>query len=206
MNTHRCKHGHTYLEHDSCYLEEIDSNRKVGFFDIETSNLKADFGIVICWYILDNLGKYHGRVVTKEELFGEQYPDKNLMVELIDCLNDFDIIYTYYGTRFDIPFVRSRSVMMGLDFPPSGALKHKDIYYIIKNKFALHRKSQEVAAEMLLGETSKTHWSAKHWVKAIQGNAESLKYISDHCKIDCLELKKISEKVLDFSKPVEATI
>jgi uncharacterized protein YprB with RNaseH-like and TPR domain len=205
-NTHRCIHGHTFLEHFPCYLKEVDYKKKVGFFDIETSSLVADFGIVITWYILGRDGEYHGRTITKEEVTELDIPDQFLMNELSQELNNWDLLYTYNGTRFDLPYVRTRCTIAGIDFPSYGALKHKDIYFIIKNKFRLHRKSQEIAAEMLLGETEKTHWSAKYWIKAVQGDPKALDYIDKHCRIDCAELKAITEKVIDFSMPVERSL
>jgi uncharacterized protein YprB with RNaseH-like and TPR domain len=205
MNTHRCKHGHSYLEHFSCYLEEVNQRGKIGFFDIESSALVADFGFCIGWYILDTDGNYHGRVVTPEEVHSE-VPDKVIMEELVDTFKDFDLIYTYNGTRFDLPFVRTRCVANNIYFPFYGSLQHKDVYYIIKNKFRLHRKTQEVAAEMLLGHTEKTHWMGKWWIKAVQGDPKALAYIDDHCRKDVKELKKITEKVLNFVKPMYQSI
>jgi len=81
-------------------------------------------------------------------------------------------------------------------------LKHKDVYYIVKNKFRLHRKSLEVACEMLLGNSNKTHWMGKHWIGAVQGKTESLDYIDDHCEKDVKDLKKLTEYVLDFANPI----
>jgi len=202
LSTHRCKHGHTYLEHYNCYLTEHPEENKIGYFDIESSSLVADFGFCIGWKILDNDDNMYGRMVTKEEVLGLKTPDKYLMKELIETLKNFDIIYTYNGTRFDFPFVRTRSVINKLDFPTFGSLKHKDVYYIVKNKFRLHRKSLEVACEMLLGNSNKTHWMGKHWIGAVQGKTESLDYIDDHCEKDVKDLKKLTEYVLDFANPI----
>jgi uncharacterized protein YprB with RNaseH-like and TPR domain len=202
LSTHRCKHGHTYLSHYNCYLTEHPEENKIGYFDIESSSLVADFGFCIGWKILDNDDNMYGRMVTKEEVLGLKTPDKYLMKELIETLKNFDIIYTYNGTRFDFPFVRTRSVINKLDFPTFGSLKHKDVYYIVKNKFRLHRKSLEVACEMLLGNSNKTHWMGKHWIGAVQGKTESLDYIDDHCEKDVKDLKKLTEYVLDFANPI----
>jgi uncharacterized protein YprB with RNaseH-like and TPR domain len=183
-------------------LTEHPEENKIGYFDIESSSLVADFGFCIGWKILDNDDNMYGRMVTKEEVLGLKTPDKYLMKELIETLKNFDIIYTYNGTRFDFPFVRTRSVINKLDFPTFGSLKHKDVYYIVKNKFRLHRKSLEVACEMLLGNSNKTHWMGKHWIGAVQGKTESLDYIDDHCEKDVKDLKKLTEYVLDFANPI----
>lgn len=199
LNNHKCEHGHTYLEHYNCYLKEHPEENKIGYFDIESSSLVADFGFCITWKILTEDDVMLGRTITKEEVLSKGQPDKKLMRELIQTLNGFDTIYTYNGTRFDFPFVRTRSVINDLDFPTFGSVKHKDVYYIIKNKFRLHRKSLEVACEMLLGKTDKTHWMGKYWIGAVQGKQDCLDYIDDHCEKDVKDLKKLTKKTLDFA-------
>lgn len=201
LSNHRCSHGHTYLEHYNCFLKDNPNENHIGYFDIESSSLVADFGFCITWKILDENDVMYGRTITKEEVLSPDTPDKQIMKELISELNNFDLIYTYNGTRFDFPFVRTRAVVNKLDFPMFGSIKHKDVYYIIKNKFRLHRKSLEVACEMLLGETDKTHWMGKHWIGAVQGNKDSLNYIDVHCENDVKDLKKLTNKVLDFANP-----
>ena len=57
LNNHYCeKHRHTYLQHYQCYLDEKPETEKTAVLDIETSNLKADYGIVLTW-CLKPLGK-----------------------------------------------------------------------------------------------------------------------------------------------------
>lgn len=49
MANHTCKkHRHKYLEHYQCYVNECQVKERVGFLDIEASNLDADFGIMLC--------------------------------------------------------------------------------------------------------------------------------------------------------------
>jgi uncharacterized protein YprB with RNaseH-like and TPR domain len=197
-----CSHGHTYLEHFSCFLKEHPPKQKIGYFDIESSALVADFGFCIGWRILDTENNLYGRVITKEEVLNNtKIPDYNLMQELVDTLNTFDLLYTYYGTKFDFPFVRTRCVEGNIKFPNFGTIKHKDVYYIIRNKFRLHRSRLETACEMLLGHSNKTHWMGKHWIGAVQGKEESLKYIDEHCIYDVKDLKELTETVLDYANP-----
>ena len=48
LGSHICRHGHTYLEHYNCYLQEKPSiEEKVGFLDIETFGLDADFAVML---------------------------------------------------------------------------------------------------------------------------------------------------------------
>jgi hypothetical protein len=80
------------------------------------------------------------------------------------------------------------------------------VFYIIKNKFNLHRKSLEVACENLLGKSNKTHWMQQHWIGAVQGKKESLEYIDEHCRNDVKDLKALAELAIDFVKPLYNSI
>jgi len=207
LQTHKCKHSHTYLEHYACYLSEHPERQRVGYFDIESTNLDADFGTCLCYCIKEKgSDKIYGRTITKEEVTKERDPDKYVISECIEDLLKFDLIYGYYSTKFDFPFIRTRAVSMNLDFPYFGAIQHKDVYYIIKNKFKLHRSRLEVACNELLGKSLKTHFDGNVWRRAGQGNPEALKYIFEHCKGDVIDLERLTDKVLDYAYPVTKSI
>lgn len=202
LNNHLCKHGHTFLEHWNCYLEEKPNENRVGYLDIESSNLDADFGIMLCYCIkVEGEKTILGRHLTEEEALNKKEPDKQLVKELIDDLSSFNLIYTYYGTGFDLKFIRTRAVANHLRFPVFGSISHKDVYYIIKNKFKLHRSGLETACNELIGRTLKTHFDGNTWRHAVQGKQKALAWIFDHCKRDVMDLETLTKKVMDFANP-----
>lgn len=196
----RCSHGHRYLEHYGCYIAENKNTKlRIGFLDIETSNLSADFGIILCYCIkVFQQRTILGKVITKADL--ETVLDKNVVKQLIEDMKEFDLLITYYGTKFDIPFIRTRAVAMGVPFPPFGSVQHKDMYYAVRNKFRLSSNRLENAGRVLLGETTKTRIDSKHWIKALQGDEKSLLYIYDHCMRDVSDLEAVYNKVIDFMR------
>lgn len=202
LSGHRCKHKHTYLEHYPCYVSENPLKEKIGFFDIEASNLAANFGIMFC-YCIKVAGKDEilERVITKKEL--STCLDKNVVKQCIEDLGKFDRIVTYYGKRFDMPFVRTRAVATGLGFPGYGEIVHEDMYFNVKFKFRLHSNRLENACRVLLGSTDKTHLDPEYWIKALQGNKKSLDYIADHCRKDVTDLEKLYNKINNFTKKTE---
>jgi len=205
LGSHRCRHNHTYLEHYNCYLEENPEHGNIGFLDIETSNLKANMGVIYSYCIKDGKSdKIHERLITKKELFSDAM-DKALVQSLINDIRSFDILVTYYGTRFDIPFIRSRAVHHGIEYPAYGENIHIDLYYLIRNKFNLTRNSLKVACGFLLGHTDKTQVEWKHWMKAMQGNKEALEYIIEHNRYDVLDLEKLYDKVIPFRKRLDTS-
>jgi uncharacterized protein YprB with RNaseH-like and TPR domain len=199
LSLHRCKaHGHTFLAHYQCYLTEQKTKERIGFFDIEASNLKADFGILLSYSILGQDGELLGDVITKEDLHGDL--DRRIVKQMVADLRKFDIIVGFYSTKYDIPFARTRAHVHHLDFPAFGELQHRDVYYLIKYKFSLSRNSQENAARMLTGKTMKTRMKPEQWVRALGGDKESLDYIFEHNKRDVKDLKRLYNAVTKYAK------
>lgn len=206
LGSHKCIHEHTFLSHYNCYLKEKPDEMKIGFIDIETSNLDANYGIMLAYWI-KTLGEeeYYGGHISPEDILRDN-PDRNLLKKCIKDFKQFDLLYTYYGTKFDIPFIRTRALINKLGFPFFGSVKHKDVYYIIKNKFKLNRNGLETACRDLLGITRKSHFNGDVWRKALQGDLMSLSYISEHCKDDVRDLEDLTNVVLDFAYPVVKSI
>ena len=65
MATTRCKHRHLLIEHPQCYKRKPE---RLGFLDIESSNLDADFGIVLSYCIKRYNGSIIANLITQEEL------------------------------------------------------------------------------------------------------------------------------------------
>jgi len=205
LGSHRCKCGHTYLEHYACYLKENPLKERIGFFDTENSSLVADFGIMLC-YCIKELGtdKIYHRAITPKEL--RTCMDKEVARQCVKDLSQFSKIYTFYGTRYDFPFVRTRVVANGLPFFNYGELFHQDLWFLIRGKFKLSSNRLENACRILLGETNKTHINPTIWIKALQGDVKSINWIVDHCKRDVTDLEKLWEKVNQFQRETKTSI
>lgn len=209
LANHRCKHRHTYLDHYACYLEENPDTERIGFLDIEASNLKADFGIILSYAIKDGgSDKIYEGVLTPKDIkkakAGDE--DRRVVADLIRDLGNFDRVVTYYGTGFDIPFIRTRAVSMGIDFPVFGLISHTDLYYVVRNRFNLSSKRLENACRVLLGETDKTRVDAKYWRGGVRGEQASLDYIQEHNRYDVLDLEKLYRKIIGYAKPTGPSI
>jgi uncharacterized protein YprB with RNaseH-like and TPR domain len=205
LGTHKCKHGHTYLEHYSCYKGEVEDTEKVGFLDIEASNLKANFGIMLSYCI-----KVRGKdeilcdVINKKDMSNGL--DKRIVKNCIDDLRKFDRIVGHYSTKYDLPFIRTRALILGIDFPFYGEINHTDVYYMARHKLCLSSNRQGVIAEAVLGEDIKTRIEPKYWIPALQGDPESLAYILDHNKRDAIQLEGNYEKLECFVRRVNKSI
>jgi uncharacterized protein YprB with RNaseH-like and TPR domain len=176
---------------------------KIGFLDIETSNLVADFGIILTWAIKDGRGKtIYEDVITLKDI--QTYPpgqeDTRIVKSLIVAMHHFDRLVTYYGTRFDVPYIRTRAMTDGVKFPDYGAILHTDLYYVVRGRFKLSSNRLENANRVLLGKTQKTRVDSKYWRGGVRGDQDSLKYILDHNRKDVLDLEKLFHAVKRFAK------
>ena len=207
LATRYCKHGHSYLSHYSCYLKETSERpERIGFWDIEASGLDADYGIMLSWCIKDSLSpKIYEDVLTPADV-KTGFEDKRIVQSCVNAMLKFDKIVTYYGTGFDLPFTRARALIVGVEFPAYGALKHKDLYYLIRNKFKLSSRRLENACRQLLGTTDKTRIDSKYWRNGVRGDKESLKYILTHNRYDVLDLEKLYNKTIGFQKSQDNSI
>lgn len=203
--TGRCKHRHRYIEHPNCFIKETNKEIKIGYLDIETTDLVADIGIMLTW-VIKTKGKnqyYCGRI-KKEEIFNEEF-DKRICKDLIDALDNYDVIITYYGTKFDIPFMRTRCLAWNLPFVTFGYLKHKDVYYMVKRLLKLHRSSLE-AATKFFGIHGKDHVEVDVWRKARYGNKSALDYVFNHNVKDVEILEALHEKLEAYDKGMAKSI
>ena len=56
---------------------------RIGYLDIETTNLKGNFGYILSWYIKkEGKNEYDYSVITKKEIMDYKF-DKRLVIELL---------------------------------------------------------------------------------------------------------------------------
>lgn len=210
LANNRCEaHGHTFLEHYNCYLRENPDTKKIGFYDIECSNLDADFGIILT-YSIKTLGKeeYLTGCIKKTDIDKAKAGDEDKIVvrKLVEDIQKFDLLIGYYSSRFDMPFIRTRALTCGVEFPEFGSIKHIDLYFTVRGKFKLSSNRLENACRVILGKTEKTRVDGKYWRAATRGDVKSLKYIQDHNKYDVDDLEKLYNKVIGFRRKGENSI
>lgn len=205
--TGRCKHSHTYVEHPKCYDKEIGDNPRIGVFDIETTwGFNADYGFMLCYVLKEyHRKKTYSACITKKDILSFDY-DKRIVRQLVDDMKRFDVLVTYNGSRFDIPYSRTRALKHGLDYPKYGYVKHVDLYYVVKYKLKLgHNRLEDACA--IFGIPGKNHVHMFTWLKASQGDKKSLGYVFNHCQRDvqrCTE--RLYDAIIDYSRKSNRSI
>jgi len=201
----KCKHSMTGLTHPACWDSAHGDTERIGFLDIEASNLNADFGIILTYCIkVAGNEKIYQRTVNTKDL--RTVLDKNVVKQCITDMAHFDRIVTYYGSRFDIPFIRTRAITLGIPFPEYGSLLHNDAYFMARGRLNMSSKRLENVCRVLFGKTEKTRIDSQHWIKALMGDAAALAYIEDHCQKDVIELERVYNTMLGFTQRRDTSV
>lgn len=162
---------------------------RVLLFDIETSNLAADFGVLLCvgYKWLGESRVYCPKIdfTTKNHRNAE----KALFEAFLPAYEEADILVSYNGKRFDVPFLQAKALEYGYNALPNTS--HVDLYWTVKHSMRISRKSLQNAGYFLGLSNEKTPVEGKIWTRATLGDPKALKYIVDHCKSDVLVLEEL---------------
>lgn len=201
----KCVHGHNGLEHPKCFDSDHRIKEKLGFLDIETTNLNATYGYVVSYCIKVYNGEIAGRVLSPQEIKRGIY-DKQLLKEFCKVCRGYDRLVGYYSSRFDVPYLRTRSSFWGLDFPLYKEITHTDIYLIVKNKFKFHSNRLGVVAPFL-GISAKSHpMNPEVWFGCARGDKKSLDYVLKHNREDVVSTEKLWDKINNYARITQTSI
>lgn len=206
-----CPHGHSYLEHANCLERVLGHVERTGFLDLETSSLNANYGMVITYCIkLDGEDKiYEGWLNKKDFQDKNGHYDKRLIQQCVKDMSGFDRLVVYWGKdrRHDIPFLRTRALMMNLQFPFYQEQIVSDLYDLVKNKLRLGRNGLQSACNAF-GIQSKEHpITPEVWQKAIVGHdKDSISYILEHNREDVLSTEELWHKMNVFGSNAKTSI
>lgn len=207
-----CIHGHTIVDHKNCFnpkdkqpkLKQWWEGKKIGTLDIETSGLEANgfTSLMLSWYV-KTVGKneYIGCCIDPKDIHNPKVKDKKVVQALVDLLmsHKYDIMITYFGTRFDVTYIRSRAMYHKIPFPVYGEILHLDLYYTVRNKMRLGSNRLESVCDFL-EIPGKTKLVFSTWSKAMYGDTQALKYIYDHNKFDVKILEDVFHRLKMYIK------
>jgi uncharacterized protein YprB with RNaseH-like and TPR domain len=218
-----CVHRHDIESHPSCFANGLVNDKqankiakemgvewyqipqyRIGYLDIETDNLKADLGTMLSWSIKEKDGTTAYDIIDKKELFNGTF-DTRIIKSCINEMCKYKIIVTYFGTGFDLPFLRTKALHYDFDFPAYGDIYNFDLYYTVKSKLCLSRKSLAVATQYL-GIEGKTPLDGNVWYLAKYGDKKALNSVLYHNIADVEILESLHNKLQPFRKWVRTSI
>jgi uncharacterized protein YprB with RNaseH-like and TPR domain len=156
------------------------------FTDGEMSNLSADFGQLLCACVVEYAADRPTGVNLRTFALGDydkrRWDDRSLAVAWRDALEEYDVIVTWNGIRFDLPFLNTRLRRWGLRELRSP--KHRDLMFTARYKLRLSNAKMDTVAQFLKCKVHKTPMQPEQWTMAMGGHHPSYRYIIRHCQND----------------------
>lgn len=165
-------------------------------FDLETSGLSADFGILLCG-VVKEIGK-KAKVFRLDDYTDwnkKRFDDSKLAQAIKKELESYDIAVSWNGYRFDTPFLNSRLKWHNKELIVRGKPRHIDLMYQAKYKLRLHDSRLDTVARFLGCDNEKTRLDGLNWVRAMTGDRKSFNVIVKHCVLDCKVLEEVFNKL-----------
>lgn len=203
----RCEHRQDESHHPNCFtkLWYKKQGERIGYLDIETSGLDADNDWMLSWAIKprkEDIVQFdyvtYNDIFVKPGVVDRQF-DKKMVQNLLDEMENYTGFATYYGTGFDIKFIRSKAMQYGLDFPRFGEKGHIDLYYQVAGKMKLSHSSLKVSTRFL-DIKGKTELAFRYWKLACLGDTQALFELVDHNKKDVIILEKLHKELEPYGK------
>lgn len=182
---------------------------KIAAFDIETTSLRAMMGRILCasFFPVYNAEPNELRIAPKAyTLRGDKAPfrdpedninDTALCVALRDELEKYNMILTWNGKQFDVPFLNARLARAGERvFKPQF---HLDLMYYAGGVSMRVGSRKLVNVQKYLGlATEKTDISWDQWQRAATLDRQAMNEVVEHCEADVVVLAQAYHKMLPF--------
>jgi uncharacterized protein YprB with RNaseH-like and TPR domain/predicted RNA-binding Zn-ribbon protein involved in translation (DUF1610 family) len=175
---------------------------KILIWDIETADLNADLGHILCiaykWY-----GEDIVHVCSRtEELYWPApgftlWDDRQVIKNFIPIIQQADDQVTWYGKRFDEPYIRARMAYWGMknDFPP---IHHTDLWETSRKEFKLSNNRLATVGKFLQLEEGKMHMPVQDWKRASHGDMSTMLKVEKRCASDVWLLEEAYTKMRPF--------
>lgn len=173
---------------------DFDVAKRIGVIDIETTDLEAQHGYMLCACIKEvNQNNLNGPITTISILDSKNkhgvYDDRWVVSETIKEANKYDLLLGWYSSRFDFPFLNTRALIHRIQ-PPKKDFR-RDLCFNSRGSLKLKNNRLATVGEALLGQSGKDFLKWKVWVKARQGDPKAIAQIVNHCKLDVIETEKV---------------
>lgn len=119
---------------------------------------------------------------------GKPYDDKAICVKIGELMKEADYVVAHYGDKFDLKFIRSRTMLNNL--PAPAPVASIDTYKLGKKYFNFNANRLDYLGKLFgLGEKLPT--SFELWAKCAEGNKKAIQEMADYNKQDVALLEKV---------------
>lgn len=118
--------------------------------------------------------------------------DKRVVREAKEYMESFDVWVTYYGKSHDLPLLNTRLLKWNL--PPVSPRPHIDLYYQLKYKLRMGRRSQAHLLSFLSTPEQKMSVSPDVWASLASNFKTNLKILIERCESDVKGLEDLYKR------------
>ncbi len=161
---------------------------KVLILDIETSSLEADGGIIVGAGLIPEKGQAEYFQVKRTA------DEKEVLTKLAKRLEGCDVIVTWNGRSFDIPFLTTRLLKQNMDPRLVAAKRHIDLIEVVKSRLRLTFTYLDHVCDFFGIAKKKGPMGMdvpQLYVKAQEGDRKALGAIKEHCLDDLEATRKV---------------
>jgi len=172
--------------------------------DIETTSLEADAGTLVSAGLMSDKGR--GEYLEAKRTSDE----KSLLLKLLKRLESYDVMVTWNGRSFDVPFLTTRLMKHGLDPRPILRKSHIDLADVVKSRLRLTFTYLDHVCDFFQIDRKKGPMGldVPHlYIRALEGDAKAAASIREHCLDDLratrqvfMRLKPLVEQQLEYAE------
>lgn len=226
--THHCsEHGVAYVQHPSCFFRDMDAGKidgspvqeRIGFLDIETVDLAASWGFLVCYSHKLIGGDMTSRFVTPSDIRQERY-DQRLCEMVCRDLRQYDRLIVFWGKsarrRHDVPFLRSRCLRWEYKAQEKDKPKHhfpdymevyvEDLWDSVSGKLRLHNNKLRTVAEYFGIPAKQTPITPEMKWAMMQGKQDAIDEYVQHCEEDVRTTEEVWKLLQGFSRRGKVSI
>lgn len=161
-------------------------------YDIEASNLNADFGIVLTFgskFVGTGKVEVLNILDYADDSLDLIRAEKRLLKDISARMLTADVWLGHFSTWYDLPFLNTRLLYHKLPIlPPNYA--QLDTWKIARNRLKLRNNRLITISEFLGTEDEKNAIKPEQWIRALGGHRKSMAYIVEHNRRDVLVLEE----------------
>ena len=153
--------------------------------DIETTNLHADKGFI--WVAnLFEPSRWRHRTYTSWTVDGRYhlYHERALLRKVCADLREAPVLITYFGSRFDLPFLRARALRHKVQLCPPK--KHFDLYFLVRHHLRLSRKSLDRVSRFARTRSEKPRLPSEAYDGRKTLSRRLRQALITRCRADCV--------------------
>lgn len=166
------------------------------FFDIETTNLNANYGYMLSfgWKCQGDKKAQVISIADYDRFEKDPTNDRDLVKDVRKIMEQADIWCGHYSQRFDVPYIQSRLLYHNLNPLPTST-PHIDTWRIARYKLKLNSNRLDTISKFIKTIDSKTPVDGTHWIRAMAGIKSSLKYVINHNRKDVEVLEEVYNRI-----------